>query len=101
MESTNSFWSWNGKYVGYRISDFLFSNEGRQIGSFAEGDEIYGCGGFYVGEVRSGNRLIANLSKKAWTRQSFAPQPARTRSPGHPDMPPKDMLTGFEDFPNL
>jgi hypothetical protein len=32
-----SFWTWNGRYVGYRLSDGLFGCDGRQLGYFAEG----------------------------------------------------------------
>lgn len=99
MESSSAFWNWNGQYVGYRLSDFLYSNDGRQIGQFAEGDEVYGYNGSYIGEVRNGNRLIANSSKKRWTRSTFVPQLIKNNFPGRPDVSPKDMLTGYEDFP--
>ena len=99
MESSSAFWNWNGRYVGYRVSDSLYSNDGHQIGHFAEGDEVYGDNGSYIGEVRSGNRLIANSSKKKWTRSSFIPQLLRNNLPGRPDVTPKDMLVGYEDFP--
>ena len=98
MEMTNAFWNWNGKYVGYRISDLLFNDEGNQLGYFAEGDEIYGSNGFYMGEIRSGNRLIANRSKKAWRRSTFLPQFSRNQAPGRPDVAPKDMLAGYQEF---
>ena len=92
------FWNWGGRYVGYRVSDGLFWHNGRQVGYFAEGDEIYGCNGDYLGEVRSGNRLITNLSKKAWTRASLIPRFLKS-SPGHQDLNAREMLAGFEDFP--
>ncbi|HEY3936698.1 MAG TPA: hypothetical protein VGL97_04680 [Bryobacteraceae bacterium] len=97
--NSNSFWNWAGQFVGYRLVDDLYGYNGRQVGYFAEGDEVYGCNGGYLGEVRSGNRLITNLSKKAWTRGSL---PARSQksSPGFPDMNAKEMLAGYEDFPS-
>jgi len=64
VKNLESFWTWAGAYVGYRLSDSLFSPSGRQIGFFAPGDEVYSCGGNYLGEVRSGDRLIANPRKK-------------------------------------
>lgn len=101
MDVNNTFWSWNGRYIGYRISDSLFSNDGRQIGHFAEGDEVYADNGAYIGEIRSGNRLIANSRKKRWTRPPFVPQLVKNKAPEHPDVLPKDMLVGYEDFPVL
>jgi hypothetical protein len=93
----NVFWNWSGRYVGYRSADCLFTCDGRQVGYFAEGDEIYGCTGEYIGEVRSSNRLITNLSKKKWTRGSFVPRVLRS-APGQGDLSPKEMLAGWEDF---
>jgi hypothetical protein len=93
-----NFWSWRGCYVGYRSAGNLFSRDGRQVGYFAEGDEVYGCGGDYIGEVRGDNRLITNLSKKAWTRRSIIPRLLKS-SPCPHDVNAKEMLAGFEDFP--
>jgi len=98
MAEFSSFWNWSGRYVGYRLSDGLFCNEGRQVGYFAEGDEVYGCNGGYMGEVRGGNRLITNLKKKAWTRRSLVPMLVKS-SPGHRDVNAKEMIAGHEDFP--
>lgn len=95
---TNVFWTWGGKYVGYRSSDDLFGPDGRQVGSFAEGDEVYGVNGEYVGEVRGGNRLITNLKKQAWTRNRFTPRMLRA-APVQRDVVPKEMLPGYVDFP--
>ena len=94
----SSFWNWSGQYVGYRLSDGLFCYDGRQVGYFAEGDEVYACNGDYIGEVRSGNRLITNLRKKAWTRRTFIPQFLKS-FPGQRNVNAKEMLVGFEDFP--
>lgn len=98
MEDVNFFWNWGGRYVGYRSSGCLYGCDGRQVGYFAEGDEVYGCSGDYMGEVRGDNRLISNLSKKAWTRRSVTPRLLRS-SPGHRNVTAKEMLAGFEDFP--
>ena len=98
MSDATSFWNWAGRYVGYRLNDELFYFNGRQAGYFAEGDEVYSPNGGYIGEVRSGSRLITNLAKKAWRRTSFVPH-ALKGSPGHPDLAAKEMLAGHEDFP--
>jgi hypothetical protein len=92
------FWNWSGSYVGYRASDGLFHMDGHQVGYFAEGDEIYGCQGGYLGEVRGPGRLITNLSKKAWARKTQVPC-ALKRSVAHRNIEPMEMLPGYEDFP--
>lgn len=97
MGELNAFWNWGGRYVGFRSSDCLFGPDGRQVGYFAEGDEIYASNGEYIGEVRGANRLITNSSKKAWTRRGFEPRLLRS-SPGRANVNAKEMLTGFEDF---
>lgn len=98
MADFNLFWNWSGLYVGYRLCDDLFSYDGRQVGYFAEGDEVYGCNGSYLGEARSGNRLITNLSKKAWTRECVTSRLLKS-SARHGDVEAKQILAGFEDFP--
>jgi hypothetical protein len=99
VSDEKSFWSWRGRYVGYRSSDCLFGPDGRQLGYFAEGDEVYGCAGDYLGEVRGDSRLITNLCKKAWTRKSVIPRFLKGSSSGHHDVNAKEMLAGYEDFP--
>jgi hypothetical protein len=98
MDEIKVFWNWQGRYIGYRTSDCLFGSDGRQIGYFAEGDEVYGCAGDYLGEVRGDSRLITNLSKKAWTRRNVMPRTVRSL-PGHRNVNPKEMPAGFKDFP--
>lgn len=97
VRNPKSFWSWGGRYVGYRLTDSLFSHGGRQLGYFAEGDEVYGCDGKYLGEVRTGDRLITNLSKKHWTRGAVVPS-VQNSAPGCSDVSPKEMLVNFEEF---
>jgi hypothetical protein len=98
VDDAKVFWNWRGRYVGYRRSDCLYSRDGWQVGYFAEGDEVYGCAGDYMGEVRGDNRLITNLSKKAWTRRGMTPHFLKS-SPGYHNVNAKEMLAGFEDFP--
>lgn len=98
VDDSKCFWTWRGKYVGHRNSGCLFGRDGSQVGYFAEGDEVYGCAGEYMGEVRGDNRLITNLSKKAWTRRSVIPRFLKG-SAGYHDVNAKEMLAGYEDFP--
>jgi hypothetical protein len=97
VRNPKNFWSWGGRYVGYRLTDSLFSHAGRQLGYFAEGDEVYGCDGRYLGEVRAGDRLISNLSKKLWTRGAVVPS-VQNSAPGCQDVSSKEMLVNFEEF---
>jgi hypothetical protein len=93
-----SFWNCRGSYVGYRASDGLFNMNGRQLGYFAEGNEIYGCHGGYLGEVRGLDRLITNPKKKAWARTASVPCVLQ-HSVGHRDQGPVELSPGYEDFP--
>lgn len=63
-------WTWGGECFGYRQGDRLFAYHGRQVGRF-HGDEVYGSDGRYLGEVKNGNRLITNTSKRGWSRGGF------------------------------
>ncbi len=90
-------WTWSGESFGYRNQDALYSYEGTQVGRFAEGDEIYGQEGDYLGEIRSTGRLITNLSKNKWRRQSFLPTAGRGfEQKAHAIA--KDIPQGFKDF---
>jgi hypothetical protein len=93
-----SFWNCSGSYIGYRASDGLFDMNGRQIGYFAEGNEIYECQGRYLGEVRDLDRLTTNPKKKAWARRASVPH-ALAHSVGHRDQRPVELRPGYEDFP--
>lgn len=91
-------WASNGKFFGYRLNNSLFTPDGREAGQFSEGDEIYDRYGIYRGEVRKGNRLVTNLSKRDWTRRSFLPQAGLRFRPSN-DLASIQVIAGFEDFP--
>jgi hypothetical protein len=91
-------WTCTGKFFGYRFNDSLFTPDGRQAGQFSEGDEVYDRYGTYVGEIRKGNRLVTNMSKRDWTRQSFLPQ-AGLRFRTSADLNSVQIMDGFQDFP--
>jgi hypothetical protein len=56
------FWTANGKAIGYRESEGLFSSCGTQIGVF-EVDEVYGVSGSYLGEVSNTGRLVTKYTE--------------------------------------
>lgn len=91
-------WTSNGKFFGYRLDNSLFTPDGREAGQFSEGDEIYDRYGTYRGEIRKGNRLVTNLSKRDWTRNAFAPQSGLRFRPSN-DLASIQIMAGFEDFP--
>ncbi len=97
MKDSKSFWSWQGTYIGYRFDDSLFSSDGRQLGLFYDGDEVYACDGHYLGEIRGGDRLISNIAKKMWKRGLVTPS-VRRQVPGFANASSKEMLLSFEDF---
>jgi hypothetical protein len=90
-------WTWGGKSFGYRSQDALYSCQGTQIGRFAEGDEIYGYEGNYLGEIRTADRLITNLSKHKWRRPRFLPTVGRGFEQ-KTDTSAKNLPDGFTDF---
>lgn len=91
-------WTCGGGFFGYRLDSSLFTPDGREAGQFSEGDEIYDRYGAYRGEIRKGNRLVTNLSKRDWTRRSFSPQSGLRFKPSG-DLTSIQIMSGFEDFP--
>jgi hypothetical protein len=90
------FWTANGKAIGYRESEGLFSSCGAQIGVF-EVDEVYGVSGSYLGEVSNTGRLVTNIRKLNWRRPRFTP---RTGNPLElpMDVVPQQLTPGYRNF---
>ncbi len=91
-------WTWGGECFGYRVDDRLFAYHGAQIGRF-DGEDVYGADGCYLGEVKSGRRLITHRGKKNWRRAPFAP----TRHASYArycNYVGYAMYAGYEDFPS-
>ena len=87
------FWTWSGECFGYRWDHRLFAYDGRQVGKF-HGEEVYGSGGRYLGEIMSDNRLITNTGKKGWIRSEVhnsrnSPHLHTPRSAPNPLTPPR------------
>lgn len=99
MSILKTYWSWSGIFIGYRLEDGLFSRHGKQLGFFAEGEEVYSCTGNYMGEVRGDDRLITNVRKKTWLRSSVVPA-MQARTPGRLDVGAKNMIADHQDFPS-
>ncbi|MFE0892212.1 hypothetical protein ACFW4Q_24540 [Streptomyces rochei] len=91
------YWTWRGKYFGYRVGDDLFTHRGRHAGRFY-GDEVYGVDGQYLGEEKNDGRLITNKSKQARKKGSIA----RRRGASYVkyvNYVGYVMYAGHEDFP--
>ncbi len=92
------FWTWGGECFGHRRDDRLFAYHGQQVGRFY-GDDVYGADGHYLGEIKSRKRLITNLSKKGWTKSSFAPVQGGSFA-RLANFTGYVMYAGYEDFPS-
>jgi hypothetical protein len=96
VSESDWFWTANGKAIGYRENDALFSSCGTQIGTFQE-DEVHGVLGSYLGEVSNGGRLVADIRKLNWRRPGFIPLN------GTPlelplDVVPQQLTPGYRNF---
>ncbi|MDE0373996.1 MAG: hypothetical protein OXI73_15835 [Rhodospirillales bacterium] len=92
------FWTWGGECFGYRRDDRLFAYHGLQVGKFHE-DEVYGSDGRYLGEIKSGNRLITNIGKKSRIQFSFMPVQGGSYA-RYTNYVGYVMYAGYEDFPS-
>ena len=93
-------WTWEGRCFGYRDGDDLWTYNGRDVGRF-DGDDVYGPDGGYLGEIRNGNRLITNRSKRNYRRSGFSPYANRAAYARYADYAGYAMYAGYEDFPEL
>lgn len=92
------FWAWSGKCFGYKSEDNLWTHDGRHVGRFF-GDEVYSKSGQYLGEVKSGNRLITHCGKKNYRKSTFLPYGNIVRYVKYVDYVGNVMYVGYEDFP--
>ena len=56
----NWMWTWGGKCFGYLDGANLWTHDGKHIGRLVN-DEIYGADGYYLEEVRNGNKLTSHI----------------------------------------
>ncbi|CAG7626294.1 hypothetical protein [Actinacidiphila bryophytorum] len=95
--ATQHFWTWRGKFFGYRSGDNLYTHRGQHVGKFY-GEEIYGVDGRYLGEVMNDDRLITHKSKKAWAKPAFGPIRGSLYTK-YANYAGYAMYAGYEDFP--
>jgi hypothetical protein len=58
-----------------------------------------GSDGRYLGEVKNGNRLITNISKKGWVKSPFGPVQGGSYG-RYGNYGAYGMYGGYEDFPH-
>jgi len=91
-----NYWAWGGKYIGHRSGDILYSKNGNPIGRFYS-DELFDFSGHYIGEIKSGNRLIVKCSSKNKIK-SMSTKPCNTFGSSYCDYCGYVMYAGYEDF---
>ena len=91
------FWTWSGRYFGFRDGEDLWTYTGRHVGHF-HGDEVYDKDGRYLGEVLD-DRLITDRSKSAYRQPPFSVSAPMNGVVPSADCVGSTMLAGYEDFP--
>lgn len=91
-----NYWAWGGKYIGQRSGDILYSSRGTPIGRFYD-EELYNFQGYYIGEIKSQNRLIVNKQKKN-RRKSASSKPCSHGGTSYCDYCGYVMYAGYENF---
>ncbi len=91
-----NYWAWGGKYIGQRSEEVLYSSNGTPIGTFF-GKELYDFDGYYIGEIKSQNRIIVNSQKKN-LRKSARCRPCSHCGTSYCDYCGYAMYAGYEDF---
>lgn len=93
-------WTWKGKSFGYRQANNLRLRDGTHVGSFVD-DFVFSLDGAYLGEIRSGNRLITHKASKSSKK---GPRVRRkTKLVGQVERVSLVGLagrSGYEDFPD-
>lgn len=90
-------WTWSGEYFGFREGDELWTHDGRHVGRFRRGAEIFRPDGLYMGVVMEG-RLIVDWHRTARRASSFTPSADRSGHRRFAERTPFDMQIGFKDF---
>ncbi len=94
------YWSWGGASLGYRVSNSLFSPQGKEIGRFI-GNELYGPDGRYLAETglkgEGVQRLVRSRYKFSRTWRRFTPGASRPRA-NRPSLKPLPFYLGQDEF---
>jgi CheY-like chemotaxis protein len=97
--TADDLWTWSGEYFGFREGSELWTHDGRHVGRFRRGVEIFRPDGLYMGVVMEG-RLVVDWHRTALRASSFTPSENRIGHRRFSDRSPFDMQIGFKDFPS-
>jgi hypothetical protein len=92
-------WTWGGECFGYRENDNLWTYNGKHVGCF-HGDEVYAPDGWYLGEIKRGNRLVIDRSKSAQSKPCLVRCKDRLTCPRLDYSPPLTLYLSCKDFPS-
>ena len=92
-------WTWGGECFGYREGDYLWTYSGKHAGCF-HGDEVYASNGWYLGEIKQGNRLVVDRCKSGQLKPQFTRAIDRLACPRHDYYPALILYVSHKDFPS-
>lgn len=90
------FWAWGGNYIGFRISNVLYSRTGKPIGYF-NNNMLFDFSGKYLADIKNENRLITVKSHKS-IRNGCACKPVNSCGRNCCNYVGNVMIAGCEDF---
>jgi len=92
-------WTWGGEPFGYFDGEYLYTHYGKNVGRLRS-QFIYAPDGSYLGEIRSGNRLLTSIARKSTCSLTFKPKPDRPAVERRESIAGSGMYIGYEDFPS-
>jgi hypothetical protein len=80
----------------------LFARDGRHVGEFRK-ENVFDENGHYLGELREGRLITSEIKKDTHSSVGFWPNHNATGGPTAvpADEPPRDLPSGYEDFPAI
>ena len=91
--------TWGGECFGYREGDNLRTYTGKHVGCFHD-DEVYAPHGWYMGEIRLGNRLVIDRGKSARSKPRFVRCTDRLACLRLDHCQPLTFYLSYKDFPS-
>lgn len=93
-------WTWRGVSFGYIDRGELRTHHGLHVGYIHDNFEIYGKDGYYLGEIKSENRLITDKRKVRKRKSRFTPKSKRAGRAKRANRAGRAMIASHEDFPH-
>lgn len=92
----SDYWAWGGKYIGFSISNYLYSRKGHPIGYFSN-NILYDFSGRHLADVQNSNKLITVISHKTMRNVNLC-KPANVSGRNYANHIGNIMIAGCEDF---